>query len=118
MWFSIESQDAPFVVDRDTGVVTTAGIFRGLSGMTLQVQVRAFDNFGKPPTQSTLATLSVSDTVLILRMEGLVMKYLFFQALVYKCGEQIELSFEMQREVIEAGIETIIRYTATMLSYI
>lgn len=60
VWYSIVSQDSPFVVDRDTGVITTAGVFRGQSGMTLQVQVRAFDNFGIPPTQSTTATLSVS----------------------------------------------------------
>lgn len=60
VWFSIETQDAPFVVDRDTGVVTTAGIFKGQSGITLEVQVRAFDNFGIAPTLSTLSILSVS----------------------------------------------------------
>ncbi len=60
IWFQIETPDAAFVVDRDTGEVATAGVFRGLSGTTLQVQVRAFDNFGMEPTQSTVDTLSVS----------------------------------------------------------
>ena len=60
MWFSIETPDAPFVVKRETGEVTSAGVFRGLSGTTIQVQVRAFDNFGMPPSQSVLDTLLVS----------------------------------------------------------
>lgn len=52
--------DVPFVVDRVTGEVTTAGVFKGLSGTTMQVQVRAYDNFGQPPTESTVDTLTVS----------------------------------------------------------
>ena len=61
IWFGIDSPNAPFVVDQDTGVVTTAGVFRGLSGETIDVQVRAFDNFGVSPTEFTIDTLSVSD---------------------------------------------------------
>lgn len=66
IWFSIESPNAPFVVDQDTGVVTTAGVFRGLSGETINVQVRAFDNFGVTPTEFTIDTLSVSAIVLMI----------------------------------------------------
>lgn len=61
IWFSIETANAPFVVDRDTGEVTTAGVFRGLSGTTIHVQVRAFDNFGVSPTLFTVDTLAVSN---------------------------------------------------------
>lgn len=61
IWFSIETPNSPFVVDRDTGEVTAAGVFRGLSGTTIDVQVRAFDNFGVSPTESTVDTLSVSN---------------------------------------------------------
>ncbi len=59
IWFSVETPDAPFVVDRDTGEVRTAGVFRGLSGKTIDIEVRAFDNFGIPPTESSIDTLSV-----------------------------------------------------------
>ena len=64
VWFQIETEDSAFVVDQDTGDVSTAGVFRGLSGTTLQVQVRAFDNFGIPPTLSTVDTLSVSFSII------------------------------------------------------
>ena len=60
VWFSIESPDAPFVVEKDTGEVTTAGVFRGQSGTSLAVQIRAYDNFGMPPTQSNSSILTVS----------------------------------------------------------
>lgn len=35
--------------------------------------------------------------------------YVLSQVLVFRCGEQIELSFSQQREVIERGINRIIR---------
>lgn len=65
IWFEVVTRDAPFVADRDTGEVTTAGIFRDQSGTTIDVEVRAFDNLGMPPTQQTIAILSVSDLKLI-----------------------------------------------------
>jgi hypothetical protein len=55
------SPNVPFVVDLDTGVVSTAGDFRGLSGQTIDVDVMAFDNFGVQPTQSMVDVLSVSE---------------------------------------------------------
>lgn len=70
IWFSIETPNAPFVVDLDTGEVTTAGVFRGLSGTTIDVQVRAFDNFGIPPTEFTVDTLSVSTRPLSVSTTG------------------------------------------------
>ena len=121
------SEDTPFVVDRDTGVITTAGIFRGQSGNTLTAQVGAFDNYGMPPTLSTTATFSVSVCLKYIILASELLQYIkltgynihqlirallswyLLQALVYKCGEQIELSFAMQREVIEAGIDMITR---------
>ena len=60
VWYRIETENAPFVVDLDTGVVTTVGIFKGQSGTSLEVVVRAFDNFGTPPTQSSTGTMIVS----------------------------------------------------------
>lgn len=60
MQFAIVTPNAPFVVDAD-GEVTTAGVFRGLSGNTLSVTVRAFDNLGQPPSHSTPGTMTVSE---------------------------------------------------------
>ena len=51
---------ASYLVDRDTGVVTTAGVFTGLSGTLDMVKVRAYDNFGEVPTFATEANMEVS----------------------------------------------------------
>lgn len=50
----------PYLVDRDTGVVTTAGVFTGLSGTRHEVTMRAFDNFGIVPTFSATDVMIVS----------------------------------------------------------
>lgn len=47
------------MVDRETGDVTTAGFFKGQSGSSLEIDVRAYDNFGMAPTQSTNGILTV-----------------------------------------------------------
>ena len=47
-------------MDRDTGVVSTAGVFAGLSGIVHRVEVEAFDNFGNPPTNRRTGILTVS----------------------------------------------------------
>ncbi len=63
--YGVVTPDAPFVVERDTGEITTAGVFRGLSGQTLETLVRAFDNYGVPITQSTVDILTVSRRIKI-----------------------------------------------------
>ena len=60
VYFRILSNNVPYVVDRDAGVVTTAGVFTGLSGQVHKVEVEAFDNFGIPPTNRRTAILTVS----------------------------------------------------------
>ena len=50
----------PYVVDRDSGVVTTAGVFADLSGQIDRVEVEAFDNFGNPPTNRRSGVLTVN----------------------------------------------------------
>ena len=49
----------PYLVDRDSGDVTTAGVFSGLSGARHEVTVRAFDNLGNTPTLTATATMIV-----------------------------------------------------------
>ena len=52
----------PYVVDRDSGVVTTAGVFTGDSGVIHSIEVEAYDNFGIPPTNRRTGILTVSST--------------------------------------------------------
>ena len=60
VYFRIQSNNVPYVVDRDSGAVTTAGVFSGLSGGVNNVEVVAFDNFGNPPSNRRVAILNVS----------------------------------------------------------
>lgn len=41
----------------------------------------------------------------------------FSQVLVFRCGEQIELSFSQQREVVESGIDRITRQENNYIAY-
>ncbi len=60
VYFRILSNNVPYVVDRDSGVISTAGVFTGLSGEIHNVEVEAFDNFGIPPTNRRMGILTVS----------------------------------------------------------
>ena len=60
VYYRILSTNMPYVVDRDSGVVTTAGVFAGLSGTIDRVEVEAYDNFGIPPTNRNVSMLNVS----------------------------------------------------------
>lgn len=60
VFYEIIAVNPPFVVDRDTGAVVTAGIFRGRSGEIDRFTVRAYDNMGEIPSLSATAILSVS----------------------------------------------------------
>ena len=66
VYFRILSNNVPYVVDRDSGVVTTAGVFTGLSGTIHNVEVEAFDNFGIPPTNRRTGILTVSELAVII----------------------------------------------------
>ena len=62
VYFRILSNNVPYVVDGDSGVVTMAGVFAGLSGTMHNVEVEAlnFDNFGIPPTNRRTGIVTVS----------------------------------------------------------
>ncbi len=66
VWFEIVTPQVPYLVDRDTGVVTTAGVFSGLSGTRQEVTMRAYDNFGKVPTFSSMEIMIVSTVNVVL----------------------------------------------------
>ena len=59
VYYNIITGQVPYLIDRDTGVVTTAGIFKGLSGTVHVVEVRAFDNLGNSPSLSTTSMMQV-----------------------------------------------------------
>jgi len=60
VWFEFTTPQVPFLVDRDSGVVTTSGVFTGLSGTRYTVTIRAYDNKGVQPSLSTTTSLVVS----------------------------------------------------------
>ena len=60
VWFEFSTPQVPFLVDRDSGVVTTSGVFTGLSGTRYTIEIRAYDNKGVQPSLSTTTSLVVS----------------------------------------------------------
>ena len=60
VWFEFTTPQVPFLVDRDSGVVTTSGVFQGLSGTRYTITIRAYDNKGVQPSLSTTTSLIVS----------------------------------------------------------
>ena len=53
--------DPPYLVDRQTGEVTTADTFTGRSGEVDRLTVVAYDNEGGDPSFTATAVLTVSD---------------------------------------------------------
>ena len=62
IWFATNSPEEPFSVSRESGDVTTTGNFKKQSGSSLEFEVRAFDNYGHPPSLSTNKTLTVRNS--------------------------------------------------------
>ena len=60
VWFEFTTTQVPFIVDRDSGVVTTADVFHGQTGTRFTIPVRAYDNKGVQPSLSTTNSLIVS----------------------------------------------------------
>ena len=52
--------DPPYLVNRETGEVTTADTFTGRSGETDKFTVVAYDNRGSEPSFTSTAILTVS----------------------------------------------------------
>ena len=59
VYFEIIELNAPFLVDRETGEVTTADVFTGRSGDIEKITVVAYDNEGRDPSLSARAVLTV-----------------------------------------------------------
>lgn len=64
--YSIITSQVPYLIDSETGVVTTAGVFKGLSGTVHEVEVRAFDNFGNLPSLASTAKMMVCVSIHII----------------------------------------------------
>ena len=60
VYYEFVELNPPFLVDRETGEVTTADIFTGRSGDIDTFIVEAYDNQGKDPSFRTRAVLTVS----------------------------------------------------------
>lgn len=60
MYYEIIAADPPYLVDRETGAVTTADVFTGRSGDIDKFPVVAYDNEGRDPSFTSTAVLTVS----------------------------------------------------------
>ena len=65
IFYEIIAVDPPYLVDRETGEVTTADVFTGRSGEVDQFTVVAYDNMGNAPTFTATAILTVSHEKII-----------------------------------------------------
>ena len=59
VYYEIIAVDPPFLVDRETGAVTTADVFTGRSGDVDKLTVIAYDNKGEDPSLTSTAILTV-----------------------------------------------------------
>ena len=111
VWFEIVTPQVPYLVDRDTGVVTTAGVFRGLTGTRYNVEVRAFDNFGNSPSFSTAANMEVRPVPILYVQLWIcrLAKTLCLQVLVFKITQQVIHTFNLPKEDIEVKLPRIER---------
>ena len=60
VYYEIIAVDPPYLVDRETGEVTTADTFAGRSGEVDRFTVVAYDNRGTEPSFTSTAVLTVS----------------------------------------------------------
>ena len=60
VYYEIIAVDPPYLVNRETGEVTTADTFTGRSGETDKFTVVAYDNRGNEPSFTSTAILTVS----------------------------------------------------------
>ena len=59
VFYEIIAVDPPYLVDRETGVVTTADVFTERSGEVDRYTVVAYDNEGREPSFTSTAVLTV-----------------------------------------------------------
>ena len=60
VYYEIIAVESPYLVDRETGEVTTADTFTDRSGEVDRFTVVAYDNEGKEPSFTATAVLTVS----------------------------------------------------------
>ena len=63
MYYEIVAVDPPYLVDRETGEVTTADVFTDRSGDIDQYTVIAYDNEGRDPSFTSTAVLTVRNSI-------------------------------------------------------
>lgn len=64
MSYRIDTSGAAVVINRETGVITSAGSFVGEGGQRYTSQVEAYDNEGNDPSNSNFITLLVSNNLM------------------------------------------------------
>ena len=112
-----------------SGVVTTAGVFTGLSGTIHNVEVEAFDNYGIPPTNRRTGIVTVSflansyNNIIMCRVLWSVCKWVDFnyigmlfpmivQVRIYKLTDQVIITFKIEKDLVERKLGRIQRYSS------
>ena len=57
--YELIGDELPFVIERDTGILSTVAVFHDKVGTMYTARVRAYDNYGVTPSLSTLCDLRV-----------------------------------------------------------
>ena len=60
VWYELKTGGNPFTIGRQTGDLTTAGVFRGLAGIQYSLSVEAYDNERMEPSLTNETTINVS----------------------------------------------------------
>lgn len=58
-WYELENTDVPYIIDRETGVMSTTALFRDKIGQIYYNRIRVYDNYGEAPSLFTLCDLRV-----------------------------------------------------------
>ena len=99
MYYAIDEVDPPYLVDQETGEVTTADTFAGRSGERNRFTVVAYDNEGEEPSLTSTAVLTVSAYHELLSEELFLL--LLLKVLVFKECQQIIAVADQPQEQAE-----------------
>ena len=58
-WYELENTDVPYLIERETGVMTTTALFRDKIGQIYYNRIRVYDNYGQAPSLFALCDLRV-----------------------------------------------------------
>ena len=61
--YELIDSGVPFVIDRDTGILSTRAVFYDKVGQMFTARIRVYDNYGVPPSLETICDIQVCDCI-------------------------------------------------------